>query len=223
MKNLLLVGRVFVALWFIATLFHVPTVDAQSCNSLCTFPHQCQNDSGKCLCAVGWTGPTAFYTEIRGELRVLADYCDRPCFYNTGFKNLDCAYDPPPTTTTTTTTTPITATTTTTPTTTPTTTTTTTTSTTTTTTPTTTTTTPTTTKTTPTTTTTTTTTTATTTPTRTTSTKTKSPSDILDELCAKFRMAQSLLDQLKQIYTVHPFAYNTTTMPANNYTMPEGE
>ena len=235
MKNLVLFGKVFITMWFIATLLYVKTVDGQqSCNSLCTFPHQCQINSGKCLCAVGWTGPNAFYTEIRGDRRVLADYCQRPCFYNNNFKNSDCANDPPPTTTTTTTTTPTTTTTTTTSTTTTTTpTTTTTTPTTTTTTPTTTTTTPATTTTTPTTTTTTPTTTTTTTttpPTTTMPTTTRSPSDILDALCAKFRMAQSLLNQLKQIYPVDPPAYNTTTTPAknytmaaNNYTMPEGE
>ena len=221
MKNLMLFGKVFITLWLIVTLLYVKGVDGQTCNSLCSFPHRCQADSGKCLCSVGWTGPNAFYTEIGGNRRVLADYCIQACFYNNDFKNSACADDPPPTTTTTTTTTPTTTTTTTTPTTTTTTpTTTTATPTTTTTTPTTTTATPTTTTTTPTTTTPTTTTTTTTTPTTTTSTTTRSPSDILYELCAKFRMAQSLLDQLKQIYPVDPPVYSTTTAPANNYTMP---
>ena len=177
MKNLF-IRRVFIALWFIATLLYIPTVDGQTCNSLCSFPHLCQTDSGKCLCSVGWTGPNAFYTEIGGNRRVLADYCIQTCFYNNDFKNSACADDSPPTTITTTTTTPTTTTATTTPT------------------------------------------TKTTTPTTTTSTTTRSPSDILVELCAKFRMALSLLEQLKQIYPVDPPASNTTTAPANNYTMP---
>ena len=108
MKNLVLFGKLFIALWFIAALLYVPSVDAeaQSCNSLCEFPHMCQADSGKCLCVVGWTGPNAFY--IEGN-RVLADYCTQPCFYNQFAQSSNCA-----STTTTTTTTPTTTTTTTT-------------------------------------------------------------------------------------------------------------
>ena len=36
MKNLF-IRRVFIALWFIATLLHIPTVDGQTCNSLVHF------------------------------------------------------------------------------------------------------------------------------------------------------------------------------------------
>ena len=109
MKNLVLFGKLFIALWFIAALLYVPSVDAeaQSCNPLCEFPHVCQADSGKCLCVVGWTGPSAVY--IEGN-RVLADYCTQACFYNQFVQSLRCAS----TTTTTTTTTPTTTTTTTT-------------------------------------------------------------------------------------------------------------
>ena len=118
MKNLVLFGKLFIALWFIAALLYVPSVDAeaQSCNSLCKFPHMCQADSGKCLCVVGWTGPSAVY--IEGN-RVLADYCNRPCFYNQFAQSSRCASTTttttttPTTTTTTTTTTPTTTTTTT--------------------------------------------------------------------------------------------------------------
>ena len=108
MKNLVLSGKLFIALWFIAALLYVPSVDAeaQSCNPLCQFPHVCQADSGKCLCVVGWTGPRAFY--IEGN-RVLADYCTQPCFYNQFVQSSRCA-----STTTTTTTTPTTTSTTTT-------------------------------------------------------------------------------------------------------------
>ena len=108
MKNLVLSGKLFIALWFIAALLYVPSVDAeaQSCDPLCQFPHVCQADSGKCLCVVGWTGPRAFY--IEGN-RVLADYCTQPCFYNQFVQSSRCA-----STTTTTTTTPTTTSTTTT-------------------------------------------------------------------------------------------------------------
>ena len=108
MKNLMLFGRLFIALCFIAASIDVTSVDAQmlSCNSLCKFPHMCQVDSGKCLCAVGWTGPNAFY--IEGN-RVLADYCNQACFYNQFAQSAICAST---TTTTTTTTTPTTTTTT---------------------------------------------------------------------------------------------------------------
>ena len=108
MKNLVLSGKLFIALWFIAALLYVPSVDAeaQSCNPLCEFPHVCQADSGKCLCVVGWTGPSAVY--IEGN-RVLADYCTQPCFYNQFVQSSRCA-----STTTTTTTTPTTTSTTTT-------------------------------------------------------------------------------------------------------------
>ena len=121
MKNLVLSGKLFIALWFIAALLYVPSVDeeAQSYNSLCEFPHMCQADSGKCLCVVGRTGPGTVY--IEGN-RVLADYCTQPCFYNQFVQSSRCV-----STTTTTTTTPTTTTTTTTTRTTPTTTTTTTT------------------------------------------------------------------------------------------------
>ena len=106
MRNLLLLGRVFVALWFIAALLDVPSADADrapiDCNSLCEYPHNCQADSGKCLCYVGWTGPNAFYIDV--ENRVLADYCIESCFYNQFFRNLTCAADAPPATTTKTTT-----------------------------------------------------------------------------------------------------------------------
>ena len=108
MKNLVLSRKLFIAMWFIAALLYVPSVDAeaQSCNPLCQFPHVCQADSGKCLCVVGWTGPRAFY--IEGN-RVLADYCTQPCFYNQFVQSSRCA-----STTTTTTTTPTTTSTTTT-------------------------------------------------------------------------------------------------------------
>ena len=108
MKNLVLFGRLFIALWFITGLLYVPSVDAQaqSCNPLCKFPHMCQADSGKCLCVVGWTGPNAVYIEGNS---VLADYCSQPCFYNQYVQSSNCA-----STTTTTTTTPTTTTTTTT-------------------------------------------------------------------------------------------------------------
>ena len=170
MKNLVLFGRFFLALWFIATV--VPSVDAESCDPRCEFPHMCQADTGKCFCAVGWTGPNAFY--IEGN-RVLADFCNQSCFYNQFARNPECAADSPPITTTTTTTSPPT--------------TTTTTSTTTTTPP-------------PTTTTT------TTPPTTTTTTTTRSPADILAELCEQINMAQSLLNQLKEIISPDP-----ATMP----------
>ena len=104
MKNLVLFRRIFITLWFIATLLDVSSVVAQQiCNPLCAHPHVCQTDSGKCLCHVGWTGPNAFY--INDQNTVLADYCTQPCVYNGDFKNTDCAAEPPPTTTTTTTTT----------------------------------------------------------------------------------------------------------------------
>ena len=89
MKNLF-IRRVFIALWFIATLLHIPTVDGQTCNSLCSFSHLRQADSGKCSCSVGWTGPNAVYTEIGGNRRVLADYCIQACFCNNDFKNSAC-------------------------------------------------------------------------------------------------------------------------------------
>ena len=174
MKNLILIGRLFLALWFIT--IDVPSVDAESCNPLCEFPHMCQEAMGKCLCAVGWTGPNAFY--IEGN-RVLADYCTQPCHYTPIVKNLECAADAPPTTTTTTTT-PLTTTSTTTTSTTP----------------------PTTTTTTTTPPTTTTTTTAP--PTTTTTTTTRSPADILAELCEQIKMAQLLLNQLKEIFPADP-------------------
>ena len=179
MKNLILFGRLFLALWFIA--IDVPSVDAESCNPLCEFPHMCQEAMGKCLCVVGWTGPDAFY--IEGN-RVLADYCNRPCHYTPVVKNPGCAADAPPTTTTTTTTPPTTTTTTTTTSTPPPTTTTTTT--------------------TPPTTTTTPSTTTTTPPTTTTTTTTRSPADILAELCEQIRIAQLLLNQLKEIFPANP-------------------
>ena len=108
MKNLILLGKLLLALWFIA--IDVPSVDAESCNPLCEFPHMCQSEIGKCLCAFGWTGPNAFYIE---ENRVLADYCKQPCHYTPVVKNPACAADSPPATTTTTTTPRITTTTTT--------------------------------------------------------------------------------------------------------------
>ena len=49
MKNLILLGKLFLALWFIA--IDVSSVDAESCNPLCEFPHMCQSEIGKCLCA----------------------------------------------------------------------------------------------------------------------------------------------------------------------------
>ena len=165
MKNLILFGRLFFALCFIA--IDVPSVDAESCNPLCEFPHMCQEAMGKCLCVVGWTGPDAFY--IEGN-RVLADYCNQSCHYTPIVKNPECAADTPPTTTTTTTTPPTTTTTTTRTTTTP-----------------------------PTTTTTT-----TTTPTTTTTTTRRSPADILAELCEQIKMAQLLLNQLKEIFPADP-------------------
>ena len=103
MKNLELLRRLFLALWFIATV--VPSVDTESCNSLCIHPHTCQTDSGKCKCVVGWTGPDAFY--IDGN-HVLADYCNDPCHYTSVVKNSTCAADAHPTTTTTTTVSPTT-------------------------------------------------------------------------------------------------------------------
>ena len=115
MKNLVLSRKLFIAMWFIAALLYVPSVDAeaQSCNPLCQFPHVCQADSGKCLCVVGWTGPRAFY--IEGN-RVLADYCTQPCFYNQFVQSSRCASTTTTTTTTPTTTSTTTTTTTTTPT-----------------------------------------------------------------------------------------------------------
>ena len=91
MKNLVLSGKLFIALRFIAALLYVPSVDeeAQSYNSICEFPHMCQADSG--------TGPSTVY--IEGN-RVLADYCTQPCFYNQFVQSSRCV----PTTTTTTTT-----------------------------------------------------------------------------------------------------------------------
>lgn len=113
MKNLMSFGRLFISLWLIAALLDVPSVDAEalSCNALCRFPHMCQSDSGKCLCVVGWTGPRAFY--IEGN-KVLADYCDQPCFYNQHVQSARCASVTTTTTTTTTSTTTTTPTTTTT-------------------------------------------------------------------------------------------------------------
>ena len=104
MKNLELLGRLFLALWFIATV--VPSVDAENCNSLCVHPHMCQTVSGKCKCVVGWTGPDAFY--IEGN-HVLADYCNKSCHYTSVVKNSKCAAYAQPTTTTTTTASPPTA------------------------------------------------------------------------------------------------------------------
>ena len=98
MKNLELLGRLFLALWFIATV--VPSVDAENCNSLCVHPHMRQTVSGKCKCVVGWTGPDAFY--IEGN-HVLADYCNKSCHYTSVVKNSKCAAYAQPTTTTTTT------------------------------------------------------------------------------------------------------------------------
>ena len=89
MKNLILFGRLFLALWFIA--IDIPSVDAESCNPLCEFPHMCQEAMGKCLCVVGWTGPDAFY--IEGN-RVLADYCNQSCHYTPIVKNPECAAEP---------------------------------------------------------------------------------------------------------------------------------
>ena len=103
MKNLELLGRLFLALWFIATV--VPSVDAENCNSLCVHPHTCQTVSGKCKCVVGWTGPDAFY--IEGN-HVLPDYCNKSCHYTSVVKNSKCAAYAQPTTTTTTTATPTT-------------------------------------------------------------------------------------------------------------------
>ena len=107
MKNLVYFGKICIALWFIVISLDVPSVDAQSCDPRCKFPHKCQADIGKCLCVVGFTGPNAFY--IEGN-HVLADFCNRPCFYNIFFQNSECAATTttPPSTTTTTSTSTIT-------------------------------------------------------------------------------------------------------------------
>ena len=101
MKNLMLFGRVFVALWFIVALLDLPSANPEGapidCNSFCKHPGKCQTDSGKCLCYVGWTGPNAFYIDDKNH--VLADYCTEPCFYSEFFRNLTCASDTPTTTT----------------------------------------------------------------------------------------------------------------------------
>ena len=83
MKHLVYFGNLFIALWFIVILLDVPSVNAQSCDPRCEFPHKCQPDIGKCLCVVGFTGPNAFY--IEGNY-VLADFCNRACFYNIFFR-----------------------------------------------------------------------------------------------------------------------------------------
>ena len=101
MKNLIYFGNIFITLWFIVVLLDVPSVDAQSCDPLCKFPHKCQADIGKCLCVVGFTGPNAFYIERN---QILADFCNRPCFYNIFFQSSECAATTSTTTSTTTTT-----------------------------------------------------------------------------------------------------------------------
>ena len=64
MKNLMLFGRVFVALWFIVVLLDLPSADPEGapidCNSFYKHPGKCQTDSGKCMCYVEWTGPKHF-------------------------------------------------------------------------------------------------------------------------------------------------------------------
>ena len=102
MKNLVYFGKLFIALWFIVILLDVPSVNAQSCDPLCKFPHKCQADIGKCLCVVGFTGPNAFY--IEGNY-ILADFCNRACFYNIFFQSSECAATTTTTATTTTATT----------------------------------------------------------------------------------------------------------------------
>ena len=102
MNDLVYLGNLFIALWFIVILLDAPSVDAQSWDRRCEFPHIRQSEFGKCLCVTEFTGPNAFY--IEGNC-VLADFCNRSFFYNIFFQSSQCTA-----TATTTTSTPTTST-----------------------------------------------------------------------------------------------------------------
>ena len=72
----------------------LPT-DSDTCDSRCgtglfTGAGTCTDD-GTCLCAVGWTGPDAFYLFDGDDMRIMAQFCNTSCHYANGIVNSDCA------------------------------------------------------------------------------------------------------------------------------------
>lgn len=74
--------------------------EAISCNSQCdsgTFSSlgTCNTTNGRCVCAVGFTGPNAAYFQnAQGDILIEADFCSEECFYEANITNCQCAKCP---------------------------------------------------------------------------------------------------------------------------------